>query len=503
NNHEITYTYLDPGRYFLRIRGSNSDGIWNDEGATLQIVVLPPWYKTWWFRISIYISVLGIFLLFYMVRLKFFSQQKRKLMVLVRERTLQLEEVAVALEEKQEEINSQNEKLLTQRNELENSNLLLTDQKRQILEQNRELDLHRNQLETLIEERTRELIEAKNKAEESDRLKSSFLANLSHEIRTPLNAILGFSSLLGEKNLASEEREEYNRIIHGSSNNLLDLINDILDISKIEAGQLELDMREVSLDAFVNDISGVFEMFIKRDDVGSNKPVEFKVAINKEIRDLHIISDHLRLTQVITNLINNAIKFTSSGYIELGCYKIPGNEFLEFYVKDTGIGIKEVYHPLVFERFRKLEDDRHQLHRGTGLGLAISYQLVNLMGGTMRLDSKYGEGSTFYFTIPLILSGITPVSVKKEARSLLPDMNNCLILVAEDEPSNFNYIEKLLKDAGARVLHAENGIQVLQIIEDNPGIDLILMDIKMPLMDGIETLNNMRKKGSTIPVIAQ
>lgn len=504
NRHEITYTNLDPGRYVLKVRGSNSDGVWNNEGAALQIYILPPWWKSIWFRIIVYTSAVGLLLLIYLFRLRFYGLQQKKLMVLVRERTLQLEEVAVALEEKQEEINSQNERLVVQRNELEQNNQVLTDQKKQILEQNKELDIHRNQLESLIDERTKELIEAKNKAEESDRLKSSFLANLSHEIRTPLNAILGFSSLLGEKDLSNEEREEFNRIIRSSSNNLLDLINDILDISKIEAGQLELDMREVSVDALINDILGIFEMFMKRDDMGSNKPVEFKVVVDQKVRDLVIIADHLRLTQVLTNLINNAVKFTDEGYIELGCSKKKGKEILEFYVKDTGIGIKETDQPLVFERFRKLENDRAHLHRGTGLGLAISSQLVNLMGGTMRLDSKYGKGSTFFFTIPLIASGSGKSLISSEKVNFkMPNLKNKVILVAEDEISNFNYIDRLLKETGATVLHAEDGKQVLHLLENNNIVDLILMDIKMPSMDGIETLHELCKRGFGIPVIAQ
>ena len=504
NKHEVTYTNLNPGRYTFRVKGSNNDGIWNEEGATLLITILPPWWNTWWFKVLVYATLLGLLLLFYFFRLNFYQRQQKKLLVLVRERTFQLEEVAVTLEEKQEEINSQNEKLISQRDELESNNRTLTEQKKQILEQNKELDKHRNQLESLVEERTRELIEAKNKAEESDRLKSSFLANLSHEIRTPLNAILGFSSLLGEKNLKGHEREEYNRIIQGSSNTLLELISDILDISKIEAGQLVLDSQDVALETVINDLVGIFEMFMKREDIGSNKSVELKVAIDDELRKVHIITDNLRLTQVLSNLINNAIKFTRKGSIEVGCTKVPDEEMLEFYVKDTGVGIRKENQQLVFERFRKVEEDKLQLHRGTGLGLAISYQLVNLMGGSMRLVSKFGEGSTFYFTLPLIRteSEVTR-SNKKNATESTPDLSNYVILVAEDDISNFNYIDKLLKNAKATVLHAENGNQVIKLLQSNDKISLVLMDIKMPIMDGIEALHAIRKLNMKIPVIAQ
>jgi signal transduction histidine kinase/ligand-binding sensor domain-containing protein len=505
NKHDITYTNLNPGKYLLRVKGSNNDGIWNEEGASLQIIVLPPWWKTWWFKIIFYLSIIGFLLLFYYLRLAFYQSQQKKLLMLVRERTFQLEEVAVTLEEKQEEINSQNEELMAQKDELENSNSILIEQKQQILEQNKELDGHRNRLESLVEERTKELIEAKDKAEESDKLKSSFLANLSHEIRTPLNAILGFSTLLGEKDISDQEREDFNRIIHGSSNTLLDLISDILDISKIEAGQMELNLTEVSLEAVVNDLVGIFDMFIRRDDIGSNKPVLLKVAIEDELLKTHIITDNLRLTQVISNLINNAIKFTSQGYIEVGCTKLPHAEMLEFYVKDTGVGIKEENQQLVFERFRKVEEDKTQLHRGTGLGLSISYQLVNLLGGSMYLTSKIGEGSVFYFTIPLIKTDSHCIPVQRnELTNRLPDFKNHIILVAEDDIANYNYIEKLLRKAKAKVIHAVNGKQVLKILQNcTHDIKLILMDIKMPEMDGIETLHEIRKMNISIPVIAQ
>lgn len=504
NKNEASYTNLNPGKYVLRVKGSNNDGRWNETGAMLRITILPPWWKTTAFRISLLLLIAGMLLMGYKMRTEFFRSQQRKLLVLVKERTFQLEEVAVALEEKQEEINSQNEKLMSQRDELEWNFKVLTEQQEKILDQNKELDMHRNRLESLIEERTRELIQAKNKAEESDKLKSSFLANLSHEIRTPLNAILGFSSLLGEKSLSDQEREEYNRIIQGSSNTLLELISDILDISKIEAGQLQLNMQEVSVEALLADVAGIFSMFMNREDLGLNKDVELRVNMGDEIRNLHIISDHLRLNQVLTNLINNAIKFTSQGFIEVGCSKVSNAEELEFYVKDTGIGVKEEHQELIFERFRKLEHDNKQLHRGTGLGLAISYQLVNLLGGVMWLRSKPGEGSTFFFTIPLIssLSDYKPKEKTKEPDEI-PDYQKCTILVAEDDAANFLYIDKLLKKANANVLRAEDGKQAIEMVMSIPDIKIILMDIKMPVMDGIESLHEIRRRNIQIPVVAQ
>jgi signal transduction histidine kinase len=481
--HEASYTNLNPGEYTFRVKASNNDGVWNTEGTSIRITILPPWWQTWWFTTIILFSLAGLLLLIYYIRIALYRNQQKRLVVLVKERTQQLEESAIKIEDRQKEINSQNEKLMTQQVEL---------------------NKHRNQLEILVEERTKELIAAKEKAEESDRLKSSFLANLSHEIRTPLNAILGFSLILGEKELSENERCQYNAIVETSSNNLLDLINDILDISKIEAGQMELFLRPVPLESVINDLIRRFDVLMKRQNAETDSNVALKVNINEEIFKTQIITDKLRVQQILSNLISNAIKFTSEGYIEVGCTKLPGVEMLEFYVKDTGIGIQEENLHLVFERFRKIEDDISQLHRGAGLGLSISFQLVNMLGGTMNVTSKFGEGSVFYFTIPFIKSD-TPFIAPKISRQtdMIPDLSDCTILVAEDDSSSFSYIEKLLKKTNANISHALNGKEVLSLLQKHNEIDLILMDIKMPVMDGIEALHEIRKMNIQIPVIAQ
>ncbi|MBN2813078.1 MAG: response regulator [Bacteroidales bacterium] len=484
NKHEVTYTNLNPGRYLLRVKGSNNDGVWNEEGVRLQVIVLPPWYKTWWFRAFVFVTLAGLLLLFYYLRIKFYRQQQKKLSAMVQERTQQLEEVAVALEEKQEEVNEYNEELKTQADELNN---------------------HRNRLETLVNERTRELIQAKEKAEESDKLKSSFLANMSHEIRTPLNAILGFSAMLGEEGLTADERTEFNKIMQSSSDTLLDLINDILDISKIESGQMQVERNTVALKDIISELKGIFGVLLQRIEIGHNKNIELRFSIPDEILQLTIVTDRRKILQVLSNLLSNALKFTREGYIEIGCCRhLPDDRMLEFYVRDTGIGIKEEHLGLIFERFRKVEENKERLQRGTGLGLAIARQLVQLLCGRIWAESVVNKGSTFYFIIPFIIPEMLPTSPQENTPGTLHfDFDHLQILVAEDDFSNYQYLKKLLKKTGAEIVHARDGMEALQALETNMNIALVLLDIKMPVMDGIETLKEMKLRKIGVPVIAQ
>jgi signal transduction histidine kinase len=452
---------------------------------------------------------------------------------MVNESTIKLAKTNVFLEEKQEEINLQNEELLSQRDDLEKTNAILLkqqqqinhqneelmtqrdsvseinkileEQKEQILEQNSELDRHRNDLEILIDERTQQLIAAKNKAEEADKLKSSFLANLSHEIRTPLNAIIGFSNLIiDDQQVTKDEKENFNRIIKASSDSLLNLINDIIDFSKIESGHIDIILREISLKKIMVDIHSIFELQLNKQQISEHN-IQFKVVTSDAIDNLYIETDEVRVNQILSNLIQNAIKFTTHGFIEVGCYLQAANEMIEFYVKDTGIGIKKEYHEIIFERFRKVEDDKTKLHRGAGIGLAISQQLVNLLGGQIRVESEYGSGSTFYFTLPIKSTSILKEKyvTEKKIKEGITDFHGVKVLVAEDDLANHAYIEKLLQKFNISVIHAINGIQVMQLLSKHPEIKIVLMDIKMPEVDGIEAFHMMREAGINIPVIAQ
>jgi len=289
----------------------------------------------------------------------------------------------------------------------------ILEKNEKILTQKQELEKHRNNLETLVKERTIDLEIAKKKAEESDRLKSSFLANMSHEIRTPMNAIIGFSDFLNDPDLSPELIEEIIQQINHNSNTLLQLIDDILDISKIEAGQLSIRIQECNVNRITNNL---FNIFNKKKLIYKKEHIEIRLN-NKLIRNkgnLIINSDPLRLEQILANLLENALKFTENGFVEIGYDIIQKDEksFLNFYVKDTGIGLSKTQQEIIFNRFTKIEENKTKIYRGAGLGLAICKNLISMLNGEIWVESEEGIGSTFYFTLPL--SEISFINTKEK-----------------------------------------------------------------------------------------
>jgi signal transduction histidine kinase len=347
----------------------------------------------------------------------------------------------------------------------------------------------------------KKLLKSKERAEESDHLKSAFLANMSHEIRTPMNAILGFTELLTmpDSEVTPGEKENFVKLINNSGNNLLHLIDDIIDISKIEANQLKIIQRDCNLKDTLNEILQSFSEIKKQKE---KEKVDIRLNDNTLDEDITIKTDSLRLNQVLTNLIGNALKFTEDGFIEFG-YEIKNSNELLFYVKDTGLGMDQNKKDLVFDRFTKIEDDSSRLYRGAGLGLAISKSLVELLGGKIWVESSPSIGSTFYFTIPfnkvksVTNSSHLPISNDKY------DWKDKTILVAEDEPANYIYIEEVLKITRAKILKAVNGLEAVRIVQENNKIDVIIMDIKMPEMDGYEATRRIKFINKDIPVISQ
>jgi signal transduction histidine kinase/streptogramin lyase len=381
-NH-ITFHSLPPGYYTLWIDAS-SDQIHVSTPLQLTLHILPPWWKEWWFQAIAVFLFLSIVYALYAVRIAMLRFRQKELETIVAARTSELTSVNQILEEQAEELNAQHEQLYE-------VNQLLEEQYEEIEQQKNELAIHRNNLEKLVEQRTEELEVAKHRAEESDRLKSSFLANVSHEIRTPLNAIVGFSSLLNDPELEPWQREYFTQMIDSSSQMLLVLIDDILDLSKIEAHQINLKLSYFDINELLSELK---ETYCKQN---SNSDVKIYIAENTQKNSTLIRTDRIRLWQILNNFASNALKFTKSGYIELG-YHFNKKREITIYVKDTGIGIDKEHHDIIFERFRKIENDSQKFHRGTGLGLAISKRLAELLGGRVELESEPGKGSIFSFS---------------------------------------------------------------------------------------------------------
>ncbi len=346
-----------------------------------------------------------------------------------------------------------------------------------------------------------ELIKAKEKAEESDRLKSAFLANMSHEIRTPMNGILGFAELLKEPMLTGIEQQKYINIIQKSGERMLNLINDIMNISKIEAKITQVFVSDTD----INEQTEFIYNFFKPEAEEKGIKLFFKNTLSA--KKAIIRTDKEKLYAILENLVKNSIKFTNQGVIEIG-YKLikSDNTELEFYVKDTGIGISEEKKQIIFDRFRQGSESLSRNYEGAGLGLSIAKAFVEILGGKLWVESESGTGSTFYFTIPY--NNETKIEVETEQFlakdiTIQPLKRNLKILVVEDDEISELYIKKIIKAAGNEVYCARTGMEALNLCRSNSEIDLILMDIKMPDMNGYETTRQIRQFNKNVKIIAQ
>jgi PAS domain S-box-containing protein len=341
---------------------------------------------------------------------------------------------------------------------------------------------------------------AKEKAEEADKLKSAFLANMSHEIRTPMNAIIGFSDMLVQEDFSPDEKQEFANIIRSSGETLLKLIDDIINISLIEAGQLKINIAKHNLNTLIKEIHLSFQGEKNRLNKGH---IDIRLAQANFDDHISIATDKVRFQQILTNLVGNALKFTDSGSIEIG-YSLVDKKMVSVFVKDTGIGIPKEKIPLIFERFRKLNDEK-KLYSGTGLGLTISKRLVEEMGGILTVDSDMGKGSIFKFTVPYHYEISTkkekPLKTEKKKNEAFIWKNKSLLIV-EDIESNYQFLETALKKTGVKIHWVKNGFDALSYCkEKNP--DAILMDIQLPGKSGYEVTREILTIYPKIPIIAQ
>ncbi|MDQ8204508.1 two-component regulator propeller domain-containing protein [Pelagicoccus sp. SDUM812003] len=471
----VTYTNLFPGDYTFHVRASNSDGYWNQEGAQLSISVLPPFWQTGWFLALALISLVAIPTLLIYLRISKIKRSRRELEIAVAERTRELDKA--------------NKKLETAYN--------------QIL-------AYQNHLEDTVRERTRELEVAKSAAERSDRLKSAFLANMSHEIRTPMNAIVGFLHFFDNESLPAEERKRLIAIVNQSSETLLALIDDILDLSTIEAGEAEIDLQPIDLRELCDQLYSLFRSSAKTKS-NSQLSLEYDDRNAPSRSNFSVMLDPLRLRQILSNLLTNAIKFTEDGSITLSCRFEPCEEAnrtqVVFEVRDTGIGIPENQLADIFKRFHKVENDRQKLYRGTGLGLTISQKLTELMGGRISASSKIGQGTTFTIKLPCDWSpaeqGVSqPTSETDNPFDKAPDLEGYTALIAEDETPNFEYISHVLAPTGIKLLRASDGQETLDLLARH-SVDVLVLDLKMPVMNGYEAARLARERFPNLPIIVQ
>ncbi len=350
--------------------------------------------------------------------------------------------------------------------------------------------------------------EEKNKAKNSDKLKTSFLSNMSHEIRTPMNAIVGFSQLLTSPSLNDERKKIYIEQINTNADQLLKLIEDIIEVSKIEAGKISVLSEICYINQFLDDIYTSFEA---HKGIMGKSGLELRITKAHADKNFTILTDRYRLNQILSNLLANALKFTESGYVEFGYseLEIDNEKHLEFFVKDTGLGIQSEKLPYVFDRFSKIPASKTKLYGGTGIGLSISKSLVELLGGKIYVESEENQGTTFYFTIPVKHAEQEQIDqsvAKKNITTTVEKKYNWSrknILIAEDEEMNYLYLQEVLKPTNAQVLWAQNGEEAIREIERNPEYDIILMDVRMPKIDGYQATQTIKHTHPEIPIIIQ
>jgi signal transduction histidine kinase/CheY-like chemotaxis protein/ligand-binding sensor domain-containing protein len=487
NLRRATYTNLDPGEYIFKVIASNNNGLWNENGKSIRIVIHPPFWETWWFKMTLVIVLGGSIYSLLRLKMRRIRMQKQFLEAEVSERTAEVVKQKVVLEHQSRNLHSLNQEQQTLNEELQALNEELQSQTSFLQELNSELE--RQKEETNVKRIEAE--EARLEAEKANQAKSIFLATMSHEIRTPMNGVLGMASLLAETPLSGEQRE-FTETILTSGETLMTVINDILDFSKIESGKMELDMSPFDVRQCVEDIMDLFA------NAASKKSIDLVYEIDYQV-PAQIVGDSHRLRQILTNLMGNAMKFTEKGeiFIRVDLLRIEdGKVELAFHIRDSGIGIPHDKLVRLFQPFSQVDSSTTRKYGGTGLGLVISQRLVELMGGTIMVESELGIGTTFSFTIQ---SSVNHETIRQYVYANTAAHEGKKVLLVDDNTTNLTILRNLLHHWQLVPVQAASGPEALKLLDGT--FDMIITDMQMPEMDGVSFAEAVRQSYASLPII--